>query len=43
MSAVPLVPGRAYRVRYQDRTVDVLAAGPVDALLCVLEMIGGRS
>jgi hypothetical protein len=40
MSARPLIPGRAYSVRHQGRSITVLAAGPCEAILRVLDLLG---
>lgn len=39
MSATPIVPGRAYRVRHNGATYTVFARNPVDALCIVLEAV----
>lgn len=38
MSAHPIIPGRAYRVRWQGRTLIVLADHPVSALIAMMEV-----
>lgn len=41
MHATPIVPGVAYRVKYQGRTVDVLAPHGCDAICTILNFIAG--
>lgn len=40
MFATPIIPGTAYRVKYQGRTLDVLAAHGCDAICSVLVLLG---
>lgn len=40
MLASPVIPGVAYRVKYQGRTIDVLAAHGCDAICTVLKLLG---
>jgi hypothetical protein len=40
MLATPITPGQAYRVTYQGRTLDVLAAHGCDAICTVLDFLG---
>lgn len=39
MKAAPIVPGKAYRVTGNGFNMEVIAPGPVDALLYVFSMI----
>jgi len=39
MKAVPIVPGKAYRVTGNGFDMEVIAPNPVDALLYVVDMI----
>jgi hypothetical protein len=40
MSAIPVVPGFMYQVRFQGQLHIVFATNPVDALCIVLEQLG---
>lgn len=37
MSATPIKPGRAYRIKHQGKAITVLATNPVAAILTYLE------
>mgnify|MGYP000237552203 CR=1 FL=1 len=39
MHATPIIPGIAYRVKFQGRTVDVLAPHPCDAICIGLSLL----
>lgn len=43
MSATPITPGRAYRVKFQGQTFDVIAAHGCDAICAVLDLFMGRA
>lgn len=43
MSATPIIPGHAYRVRHAGRDYLVPAAHPCDALIRVLELTGDNA
>lgn len=38
MSAIPMIPGHAYRVRYHGQAIMVLATHPCDALAIALDV-----
>jgi len=40
MTATPIIPGTAYRVKHQGRTLDVFAAHGCDAIVSVLRLLG---
>lgn len=42
MTAIPIIPGRAYRVRFQHLLLVVVASHPCQALSIVLGLFGGE-
>lgn len=41
MTATPIIPGHAYRVRTSTTSYTILASHGCDAILRVLEIVGG--
>jgi hypothetical protein len=40
MTAIPLTPGKAYRVKHGGKTIDVLARHGCEAIVAVLAFLG---